>query len=120
MEAFNFGKEAAGDWLTCESLADGPVKLKIVSMERIDGQFGKQIVLRFANGKCLGLNKTRLGDMAKIFGLGEVRPENVIDKEIEIYAGTTSFKGNETPTPRLRAEYNETERMLRREAEGAY
>ena len=120
MDSVNFREEAAGDWLTNEDLAGGPRKVTIINMERVEGQFGKQIVLRFKEGKCLGLNKTRLGDMAKIFGLGEVRPENVIGKEIEIYAGTTSYKGKETPTPRLRAEDNEIEKQLRSGAAEAW
>lgn len=80
---------AGSSFIRVEDLADGPQRKRLVSIE--PGRFDKPVA-KFDDGSQLSLNATNVKTLLKAYGPNS---DDWIDMEVELYAGTTKYNGED-------------------------
>ena len=92
----DFSKYASKRFYKLHDVEDQPRRETIVDVS--EGQYGKP-VLTFKSGRRFSLNTTNIDIMRAAFG---DESDNVIDAQIELYAGETKFNGDPRATVLIR------------------
>jgi hypothetical protein len=89
-------KYAGASFVGLDDVQDGPIRGTIAAVDH--GSFDRPVIT-FSNGMKFSCNKTNVGILIEEWG---DESEDYLGEKLELYAGTTKFKGEDQPSVLVR------------------
>jgi hypothetical protein len=104
----DLSKYASGSrFIKLAHVAAGPQRKVVASIE--EGKFDRPL-MTFTDGTKISLNKTNVSALLDLFGSADSK--YVIGKLVELYAGSTTYQGEDKPSVLLRGVESEIDDLV--------